>query len=458
MLNDTIAAIATPPGTGGIAIIKISGPDALGAAEILFKPANPQRSLPELPSQSMLYGHVYDPGQGDLIDEVLITVLKGPHSFTGEDVVEINCHGGPQVSRTILDLLLERGLRLAEPGEFTRRAFMNGRIDLTQAEATIDLIQARTRRAARLGGRMLKGGLGNKIQSLLRIIDESRMRIEAAIEFGEETDMDVAPQDIQDMLGQKVLPVINQLIVAHQHGEWLRNGLRIVLVGKPNVGKSSLMNRLLQKERVIVTPIAGTTRDTIEEGFEIEGVPILLTDTAGLRRHPDPIERVGQEKAWQAIEQADLLLFMIDGSQSVDDYDRELADKVEGRPHLVVRNKVDIVADPARRASFAAPPLDGYLDISALRGDGLETLKTKIMDHFGEDLAIGNDTWLPSRRQKDLLMKVQSLLSDSLATSPTIDALAMDLKDCEHYFNQIIGIDVEPDVLETIFKRFCIGK
>ena len=458
MLNDTIAAIATPPGTGGIAIIKISGPDALEAAGMLFKPANPKRSLLEQPSQSMLYGHVYDSGQGDPIDEVLVTVLRGPHSFTGEDVVEINCHGGPQVSRTILDLLLECGLRLAEPGEFTRRAFINGRIDLTQAEATIDLIHARTKRAIRLGSRMLKDGLGNKIQSLLRIIDDSRMRIEAAIEFGEETDMDIAPQDIQDVLDQTVLPVVDQLIAAYQHGEWLRNGLRVVLVGKPNVGKSSLMNRLLQKERVIVTPIPGTTRDTIEEGLEIKGIPILLTDTAGLRRHPDPIERIGQEKAWQAVEQADLILFMIDGSQSVDDYDRDMVAKFEGLPHLVVRNKVDLVADPTRLAVLDRLPLDGYLDISALRGDGIETLKSLIIDRFGEDIGIENDTWLPNRRQKEILVKVQSLLSGMFTTNPTIDALAIDLRDCERYFNQILGIDVEPDVLETIFKRFCIGK
>ena len=384
MVNDTIAAIATPPGAGGIAIVKISGPDALSAAGMFFKPANPLRSLLELPRQTMLYGHVYDPGQGAIIDEVLISVLKGPHSFTGEDVVEINCHGGPQVSRSILDLLLERGVRLAEPGEFTRRAFMNGRIDLTQAEATIDLIHARTKRAARLGSRMLSDGLGNKIQSLIRIIEDSRMRIEAAIEFGEETEMDVAPQDIKDLLAHIVLPVIDKLVAAHQQGEWLRNGLHVVLAGKPNVGKSSLMNCLLQKERVIVTEFAGTTRDTIEEGFEIEGVPIILSDTAGLRSNPDPIERIGQEKARQAIERADLILFMIDGSQSADDYDRDLAANIEGLPHLVVRNKVDLVADPAKRAVLDQRPLDGYLDISALRGDGLETLKAKILDHVGE--------------------------------------------------------------------------
>ena len=458
MINDTIAAIATPPGTGGIAIIKISGPEALSAARKVFKPANPQRSLHELASQNMLYGHVYDPGNGVMVDEVLISVLRGPHSFTGEDVVEINCHGGPQVSRSILELLLDIGVRLADPGEFTRRAFMNGRIDLTQAEATIDLIHARTKRAARLGSRMLKDGLGNKIQSLIPIIEDSRMQIEAAIEFGEETEMDVAPRDIQDLLGNTVLPVIDQLVAGHQRGEWLRNGLRVVLAGKPNVGKSSLMNRLLKKERVIVTEIAGTTRDTIEEGFEIEGVPILLSDTAGLRCNPDPIERIGQEKARQAIEQADLILFMIDGSRSVDDYDRELAEELEGLPQLVVRNKVDLVADPAQRAVLDQPPSDGYLDISALRGDGIETLKAKIMDHIGENLEIDNDPWLPNRRQKDLLVKVQTLIGSALEKGQTIDALSMDLRDCERYFNQILGIDIEQDVLETIFKRFCIGK
>ena len=458
MVNDTIAAIATPLGTGGIAIIKISGPNALSAAGMVFRPANPRRSLLELPSQTMLYGHVHEPGQRETIDEVLISVLRGPHSFTGEDVVEINCHGGPQVTRSILDLLLEVGLRLAEPGEFTRRAFMNGRIDLTQAEATIDLIHARTKRAARLGSRMLSDGLGNKIQSLGRIIADSRMRIEAAIEFGEEAEMDVAPQDIQNVLGNTVLPVIEDLVAAHQRGEIIRNGLRVVLAGKPNVGKSSLMNQLLQKERVIVTEIAGTTRDTIEEGFEIEGVPILLCDTAGLRHNPDPIERIGQEKARQAIEQADLILFMIDGSRAIDDYDRALAAKLEGLTQLVVRNKADLVADPAQRAVLDKAPMDGYLDISALRGDGLEALKAKILDHVGEGLGIENDTWLPNHRQKELLIKVKALIGNALETGQTIDALAMDLRDCERYFNQILGIDVEPDVLETIFKRFCIGK
>ena len=458
MDHDTIAAIATPPGTGGIAIIKISGNQAITAAAQLFKPHNPQRTLTDLPSQTMIYGHIHEPLHGYVVDEVLITVLRGPHSFTGENVVEINCHGGVQVSRRILDLLLIGGLRLAEPGEFTKRAFMNGRIDLTQAEATIDLIHARTRRAAQLGSRMIKDGLGRQIKSLLKIIDDCRMRIEAAIEFGEEAEMDVSPKEIQEVLVRAIVPVVSQMVSAHRKGEWLRNGLRVVLAGKPNVGKSSLMNMLLQRERVIVTEIAGTTRDTIEEGFDIGGIPILLTDTAGLRPNADPIEMIGQKMAQQAIEQSDVVLFMIDGSQPVDGSDQDLLERLEGLPYLVVRNKSDLVTDPRQRACLVPDPLEGYLDISALFGDGLEALKAKILTYAGINQDTEIDPWLPNRRQKDLLVKISSVLANACEAGPTIDSLAIDLRDCERYFNQILGIDVQQDVLDAIFQRFCIGK
>jgi tRNA modification GTPase len=458
MENDTIAAIATPTGIGGISIIKISGSGSLSAAERIFHPRNPERKLSGLSSQSMIYGHIHDTTEGGPIDEVLISVLRGPHSFTGEDVVEINCHGGPIVTRSIFELLLKEGIRLAEPGEFTRRAFLNGRIDLTQAEATIDLIHARTRSAARLGSRMLKDGLGQKIRDLLKVMDEERIHIEVAIEFGEETEEDVSPQQIQENLGRFIVPEVQHLISAYQHGEWVRHGLRVVLAGKPNVGKSSLMNQLLRQERVIVTEIAGTTRDTIEEGFEIEGVPILLTDTAGLRRSADPIETIGQSKAQQAIDQADLILFMIDGSCPVEDDDRELAKKVDGRPLMVLRNKSDLVPNPDRRAVLDQPPPEGYLDISALTGEGLERLKAKILSYCGENQRLEDDRYLPNQRQKDLLVKVRNVLRMALEEGQTLETLAIDLRDCERYFNQILGIDVEQDVLDAIFQRFCIGK
>jgi len=458
METDTIAAIATPLGTGGISIIKISGPGAIAAAELLFKPRNPQRVLRNLPSQTMLYGHVHEAEQEEAIDEVLITVLRGPHSFTGEDVVEINSHGGPLVTRSILDELLKLGVRLAEPGEFTRRGFLNGRIDLTQAEATIDLIQARTRRAARLSSRMLQDGLGIKIQELLQVIGDLRMRTEAAIEFDEETDIDLLPQDLHKHLQNKILPVITQLIESYQQGEWIRHGLRVVLAGKPNVGKSSLMNRLLHQERVIVTEVAGTTRDTIEEGFEINGIPVVLTDTAGLRPSKDPIERIGQEKAQQAIDRADLILLMIDGSQPVTEEDRVIAKRLEGYPCLVLRNKSDLFAEGGAQAALEPPPRDGYLDVSALSGHGLESLKNRIVFRAGMTQRNDDEAFLPNRRQKDLLVKIKTMLDNAIETWQTLETLAIDLRDCEQYLNQILGINVDQDVLDGIFERFCIGK
>jgi tRNA modification GTPase len=458
METDTIAAIATPHGTGGISIIKISGPDAIAATEPLFTPRNPQRMLRHLPSQTMLYGHVHESERGEAIDEVLISVLRGPHSFTGEDVVEINCHGGQHVTRSILDEVLRRGVRLAEPGEFTRRAFLNGRIDLTQAEATIDLIQARTKRAARLGSRMLKNGLGNRIKALLRIVADLRMRTEAAIEFDEEAEADLSPQDIQDELEHKILPDIVQMIEGFQHGERVRHGLRVVLAGTPNVGKSSLMNRLLKQERVIVTEVEGTTRDTIDEEVEIGGIPVVLTDTAGLRPSNDPIERIGQEKAQQAIGKADLILMMIDGSRPVAAADQALAKQIAGRPHIVLRNKSDLFAGGCSQAVLNPHPRDGYLDISALLGDGIEELKDVILVHAGMTQPGADEAFLPNRRQKNLLVSIKTMLDNALQTWQTLETLAIDLHDCEHYLNQILGIDVDQDVLDAIFQRFCIGK
>jgi tRNA modification GTPase len=290
------------------------------------------------------------------------------------------------------------------------------------------------------------------------VVDEERMHIETAIEFGEETNHDVSPQQIQEDLRLFIVPDVQKLISAYQHGEWVRHGLRVVLAGKPNVGKSSLMNQLLRQERVIVTEIAGTTRDTIEEGFEIEGVPILLTDTAGLRRSNDPIETIGQNKAQQAIDKADLVLFMIDGSRPVDDDDRELAEKIDGRPLLVLRNKSDLIPNPDRRAMLDQTPPEGYLDISALTGEGLERLKTIILSYCGENQRIEEEKYLPNQRQKELLVKIQTVLERALEEGQTLETLAIDLRDSERYFNQILGIDVEQDVLDAIFQRFCIGK
>ena len=461
MNTDTIAAIATPLGTGGISIIKISGPEAVGSVIPIFRPRNPQRTLDQLLSQTMVYGHIHDFRNGDLVDEVLLTILRAPRSFTGEDVVEINCHGGPQVTTAILEMLLEYGLRLAEPGEFTRRAFLNGRMDLTQVEGTIDLIHARTRRAARLGSQLIANGLGAEIRRLRHTVIEIRSLIEASIDFDDEIQTDILPDSIADKIIVQVIPALQELVSNYQSGRLLREGLRVVLAGKPNVGKSSLMNQLLKQERVIVSEVPGTTRDTIEEGIEIDGIPILICDTAGLADSKDPIDRIGQKRTQEAIEKADLILFMIDGSQPLDDSDLDLSEFLGKRFHIVLRNKIDLVQEEVRRTRFKETPVEGYLDISALNGLGLDRLKERVLLAAGVDQRAEAEACLPNLRQKMLLIRALSVLSGVVDQSRVIEnfeTLSIDLRDCERYFNQILGDDVEQDVLDEIFNRFCIGK
>ena len=461
MNRETIAAIATPLGTGGISIVKISGPEAVAAVVPLFRPRNPQRKLQHLPTQTMIYGYIHHPDNGLLIDEVLLTILKEPRSFNGEDIVEINCHGGLQVTTAILDLLLQSGLRLAEPGEFTRRAFLNGRIDLTQVEGTIDLIHARTRRAARLGSQMMAHGIGVEIRRLADIVIELRALIEAAIDFGDDIEGAAPAMSLRDRITSELrLPVEN--LLRHYHdGRLLREGLRVVLAGKPNVGKSSLMNQLLNHERAIVTDVPGTTRDTIEESIQINGIPIRICDTAGLRSSDDPLERMGQQRAHMAIDTADLILLMIDGSQPLDDNDRHLLGRLTHRSYVVVRNKIDLVSDADMLTVLDQTPLRGYLDISALDGTGMQRLKNRLLEAAGVDEQAEAEACLPNTRQRELLKRALAVLTSAVEPvmgSESLDTMAMDLQDCQRYFNQILGIDVEQDVLDDIFARFCIGK
>jgi len=461
MENDTIAAIATPIGTAGISIIKISGPGAIEAIRGIFRAKNPMRDIRHISSQSMVYGHLYDPENGELMDEVLVSLLRGPNSFTGEDVVEINCHGGIQVTQAVLDVLMNGGLRLAEPGEFTRRAFINGRIDLTQVEGTIDLIHARTRRAAQLGSQMLAYGIGEEIRRLGTFLKEVRALAEANIDFSDEMDDDFDAQEIIHGIEDELIPAVENLVVKYHDGRILREGLRVVITGKPNVGKSSLMNKLLDQERVIVTDIPGTTRDTIEEGIVLDGLPIMICDTAGLHNSDDPIDRIGQSKTKEALQRADLVLFMMDASRPVDGIDRHIFDTIRKQIHIVLRNKVDLVPDVAMRSLLDEMPVEEYLDISALTGTGLDRLKGRLKTAAQIDERAEAEALLPNQRQWALLKKGLSSLKGALqgeGETKSLDIIAFELGECERCFNQILGHHVETDVLDDIFSRFCIGK
>ena len=335
--TDTIAAMSTAPGLGGIGIIKISGPGAITILEKVFKSGHTAAKAPTYPKSHRLYhGYIMDPQSGHNLDEVLVSAMRAPHSYTCEDVVEINTHGGYVILEEILQLVLRQGARLAEPGEFTRRAFLNGRIDLTRAEAVADLINAKSRKALKYAVSQIEGELRNRIEAIKKALMDLLVRIEAHIDFADDLEEDVLPGNLKAYLSEHVGKPILKLIQQYENNKIFREGINLLIVGKPNVGKSSLLNRLTQKDRAIVTATPGTTRDFIEEPFSINGVPLTLVDTAGLRDSCDDIEVQGIKKTHQKMEQADLLLFMVDISQPLDQDDWAVFKRIDGQKVIVV--------------------------------------------------------------------------------------------------------------------------
>jgi tRNA modification GTPase len=459
--KDTIAAIATPRGAGGIAIIKISGPRAIAILGQIFRPVKqPAPAAAEAGRRRIRYGHIVHPDEG-IIDEVLVTVMPAPHSYTTEDVVEINCHGGAVVSGDILALVLRQGARTAEPGEFTRRAFLGGRINLTQAEAVIDLINAKTRRATRAGMRHLMHGIDAKVEALQAQILDCLAEIEAYIDFDDDIEetLSIAPLGVR--IETSILPMVQSLIETYREGRLLNEGLRIVIVGRPNVGKSSLVNLLLNQERVIVAATPGTTRDIIEEMIALEGAPVVITDTAGIHASGDPIEAMGIQKSREAIERADLVLFVIDATAAVQPGDKKIYNNINKKEHIVIQNKIDLCDG---RPSL--PHLEGLrsphlVELSALTGEGLATLKKRIAERIGLSAGPEESAVLVNLRQRKLLEASRGHLEKAahfLAREADAELAVVELKDALSRFLEILGQKVAPDVLDHIFQRFCIGK
>ena len=461
MTGDTIAALATPRGSGGIGIIKISGTKSLAIIERILKPAHqPANRHPDFEHQRLVYGHIVHPQDGPL-DEVLVSVMRAPHSYTTEDVVEINCHGGVVVTQEVLDLVLDQGARPAEPGEFTRRAFLGGRINLSQAEAVIDLINAKTRRAARTVLQQLENGIDRQVKHFQNLLLESLAEIEAFIDFDDDLEDTFSLDPLIERIDNQLLPAIQTLIQSHRQGRIIKEGLRIVIAGRPNVGKSSLVNRLLNQERVIVNPTPGTTRDIIEEVIAIDGAPIVITDTAGIHDSHDPVETIGIEKTRSAIEKADLVLFMIDGSRPLQVEDQILYDGLLKKERLVVRNKIDLCDGLAEAASLEGVEAEAYVNLSALTGKGLETLRSRIQSA----IALGGDpdgsNIVTNLRHRHLLEALQAHLQTArqqLLRAQDYELVAIEIKDGLENLGEILGEGAAPDVLDNIFKRFCIGK
>ncbi len=450
--EDTIAAISTPRGTGGIGIVRLSGRDSIKIADRIFSSPH-KKKLRRSRSHKILFGHIMDPANKEILDEALVSVMKAPNTYTREDIVEINCHGGAAPLHRILKLVLETGARLAEPGEFTQRAFLNGRIDLARAEAVLDVINALTEESRKAAVRQLRGGLSEKMEAIRQKLTELAAFVEAYIDFPEE---DIEPLSLKDM--EKMAVGIRQslvkLIDSSGYGLILREGLKTAIVGRPNVGKSSLLNALLEQDRAIVTEEPGTTRDVIEECLNIRGLPVKIMDTAGIRSAANIAEREGVKRSLRSMEEADLVLLVLDGSRMLHKTDKELIEKCGADKTILVINKIDL-------------PLKIHLNkvnikkISAVNGTGLEELKQKMVETaLRGRTECGPDIVTNTRHVHALeksLASVNSFLSGLPVKTPP-EFLSVELRDALDAIGEILGITTPEDILNKIFSSFCVGK
>jgi tRNA modification GTPase len=456
LAEDTIAAIATPIGEGGLAVIRISGPQALAIADCCFAPAGAASSQPSaVATHTLHFGHVIHEGQ--TIDEVLLAVMRAPHTFTREEVVEITCHGGILPAKMVLDAVLANGARLAEPGEFTRRAFLNGRIDLAQAEAVADLIHSRTELALRAANEQLAGKLSQRINRLRDEMVEALAHIEAHIDFPEEG---IAPDTKCQLLARLDHCVVSmdELLRTANEGQILRRGIRAAIIGRPNAGKSSLLNQLLGHSRAIVSPIPGTTRDTIEETANIRGLPVVFIDTAGLREARDEVEVEGVRRSRQSLQQAELVLHVLDSSEPLTDADRQYLDEVSGKKRILVCNKSDLPARLRLPPELKSPAVS----VSCLTGDGIEALKDTIKETLwsGEIKSEMLQVMINSRHQDALnRARVATLRTlEALHGDQTLELVALDLRIAVNAVGEVVGKTTTEDLLDVIFSQFCIGK
>ena len=456
---DTICAIATPIGEGGIAIIRISGEKALEIADKIFAPKS-KKDIKDMKTYTMRYGTIVDLDTKDIIDDVILSYMKGPRSYTGENVIEVNCHGGVVATNRVLNQIVKAGARIAEPGEFTKRAFLNGRIDLSQAEATMDIIKAKTELSMKSAMMQSKGALSKEIGELRKYLLNVLALIEYAVDFTED-DEDIVDDDliaqIKDSI-TKTITRINSLLKNADEGKIIRDGLNIVIVGKPNVGKSSLLNSLLREKRAIVTDIPGTTRDIIEEYINLDGIPIKITDTAGIRDTEDTVEKVGVERSKEKIEEADLVILMLDTSRALDDEDRVIIDAINDKKYIALLNKVDL---ECKLSEEVITSLNRTIEISAKTGFGIENLKEEIKNLFfngeidSESLIISN-----TRHKQALYRSLEdcNLALEKINLNEYLDLISIYITSAMRALGEITGDELEEDLLNKIFSEFCCGK
>ncbi|WP_088834843.1 tRNA uridine-5-carboxymethylaminomethyl(34) synthesis GTPase MnmE [Paenibacillus tyrfis] len=458
MNQDTIAAIATPMGEGGIAVIRVSGDEAVPVCDKIFAGKS---KLTEVPTHTVNYGYIRDPETGARVEESLVTVMRAPRSFTKEDVVEISCHGGFVSVRKVLDLLLEHGARLAEPGEFTKRAFLNGRIDLSQAEAVIDLIRAKSDRAFRIALKQSEGSLSKTIKELRHRLVELMAHIEVNIDYPEHDVEEMTNAFIKEKCAD-ALSDIERMLTTAQQGKILREGLVTAIVGRPNVGKSSLLNTLAQEERAIVTDIAGTTRDVVEEYVHVNGIPLKLLDTAGIRETSDLVEQIGVEKSRQALSDADLILFVCNGAEPLQPDEYVLIDQLKDRQVIAIINKQDLpqlIEEEVLKEAFGE---DRVVRMSLLAQQGITDLEKAIASIFFSGQVESSDlTYVSNARHIHLLKQARLALTEAHEAAEAfvpIDMIQIDIRNAWEHLGEIIGDSVSESLIDQIFSQFCLGK
>ena len=472
MKSNTIAAIATPMTNSGIGIIRISGDEALDIIEKVFKPKKKDKKIKDVKTYTAHYGHVYD--ESTLLDECIVLVMKGPHSYTAEDVVEINCHGGVVVMKKVLEAVFKAGATPAEPGEFTKRAFLNGRIDLSEAEAVMDLIQSKNEFAMSTSLKQLEGALGKKITEIRKQIIHSVAFIESALDDPEHYSVDGFSDELKDQV-EVIINQLNEFLENADNGRILKEGIQTVIVGKPNAGKSSVLNVLLGEERAIVTDIAGTTRDTLEESIQIKGIPLniieeyinlngitlKIADTAGIRQTEDIVEKIGVDKAKDLLTKADLVLYVVDTSDPLTKDDEEIMELIEDKQTIVLLNKADL-DQVVKVSDLKEKGFEQIVQISAKEQTGIEELYQLIQDIFFEGhVSFNDEIYLTNMRHKTEVseaLKSLAMVLQSIEDGMPEDFFSIDLLDAYEHLGFITGESVGEDLVNEIFAEFCMGK
>jgi tRNA modification GTPase len=455
---DTIAAISTSLGEGGIAIVRVSGSNALKIVSHIFKSKN-NRELDSIKTYTMRYGYIIERETNEILDEVIVSYMKGPKSFTAEDVVEINCHGGVTATNKILMEVIKSGARIAEPGEFTKRAFLNGRIDLSEAEAVIDIIRAKTDLSMKSAVMQSQGKVSKEVINLREKLLEVIAHIEATVDYPEE-DLEQATSDNVSIKLKQIIDILENILKNAEQGKIIRDGLNTVIVGKPNVGKSSLLNALLMENRAIVTDIPGTTRDVIEEFISIDGIPIKIVDTAGIRKSNDVVEKIGVEKSIEKINEADLIILMLDLSREIDEEDKEIINYISDKKSIIILNKKDL-KQKLNLDEIIGFQSENIIRTSAFSGEGIDNLKQSIKDLFFNGKIESKDILITNARHKEAIIKArENCMSalEALRNTDAIDLASIDIRNAWLNLGEITGDTLEENIIDKIFSKFCLGK